>query len=281
MTKKILQSTLNSLGIVDAAAAVAEYAGELSAWRSREALVDDQDKTPLGPRPDWKDFSGDIEAFQSANAAWEADSATRYARFRKPVAYVDIEEAVDANGNPDFVVEDDSPSADEVASNKKANLLIDVLNIEKAERTKVLPAGKQRLLEFQIKDARARDTARVAVWMADLQKEISDKNAALNSLMADPLVRSEDPADAAAKTALADNITTMRAELSALIQKSNDVDGYIASSRPAADQVVIDREKSIVDQFDKISRWAAMQMSDIEDLATSDVDGFSVTPFSG
>lgn len=132
MTCIIKLSLAKSWGIEDIDTAVKAFADEVRAWNYRNTMVKE------------------TESCENEAERWTSCPA--------PNTNPMIMNAVDADGNIDYVIEDDMQTLRDAEFAQKKNVLFQyITNAEAFERAKIVPPGKERLWLMQEEDIQIKD----------------------------------------------------------------------------------------------------------------------------
>lgn len=148
------------------------YLHELQTWHDHDMQVKAQQPMRVQPQPaDHGEAEDPAFAFWKDFAAWQAEKRARFEPYPAPIAHPDIVAAVKtdigADGNvtyvPDFEIENDDPTPEQLLAAKKEALLHAVSCAEaEAIGAVQLPPGKQRHADIREADIRAKDNQAAA-----------------------------------------------------------------------------------------------------------------------
>jgi hypothetical protein len=228
MTHKILKSSLLPYpGSLDDArnglsSLVERFLAELRTWHDHDlkakALVD----TTLRAKPEWRDFhkapvlthdmtdaqknaalikanTTATEKWMKATAAWQQEMLARHEPYPRPTVHPDIEASVktviNADGSityePDYEIENDDPTPDQVLASKKSALIHKITVAENAALDlSQLPVGKRRAANLKENDIVSAD--------GEIRKDIAKGLSPADALKVDfdaEVVKRRDPKD--------------------------------------------------------------------------------------
>lgn len=136
--------------------ALVEYhAQELVAWHAHMAQVAATAHLPQNiPDPDQAPQQEGEEGYVQRFV----HHPEKYQPFPRPVAPAFIDDAVDSmNLLPDYEIEDDLPTSEELLAKRKEELRHQVSVAERAAMDKIMPVGKQRLANLTVGKAFAKE----------------------------------------------------------------------------------------------------------------------------
>jgi hypothetical protein len=219
MKQRILQSHIIASGIKDFAGSVARHALFTKEWREHDAKVKADAKNP------------------------RIVAREKHAPYPRPRAHALVESAVDESNQANFeIVDDVTPTPEQVLSDKKAKLQADLCQAEQTALSQIWPPAKVRAIQFR----------RQSILDADAIKarEIYQQRQTLLSKM---------------KSAFVAPATTIEEEVEKI--RSPDDTAFL---------------KDIKDRGAKaatIGRKAAQAFSDIDDLTAANVDAWKLPTF--
>lgn len=144
----------------------------------------------------WPEFELDVAVFAQAMRDWRGHmgrvgdderngvrGAEKHVAYPRPIAHVLVDEAVDENGNPDYEIVDDGPTAEQIVAFKKGQLFNAVIEAERAASEIIVPFAKRRLFNLREASIRNEDGRRALdlskkkgrlskMWDAALGKEV-------------------------------------------------------------------------------------------------------------
>lgn len=207
-------------------------------------------------------FASDVTSYASELAEWKAHMARvasdkaagvpkerAFAPYPAPVSDPNVMRAVDADGNPNYQIIDDSPTPDQILENKKVDLITKVRMAEQNAVTRIVPRGKRRAFDFRQNDITAADEVRAT---ALLQAQPGP-----TSIVSEWL----------AKVGIGPHKDQGKAEADSVAQ------------RPPQDTQFLADQATRQAKIRAIEHAAAQMESDIEDLTTSNIDSWSMPAF--
>ena len=243
MVHKIPLSAMKAAGIEDVAAAVRRQSDEVKAFNEREAAVKKQ--KAMRPRPEWGDFANKkdpAKEFSAEMMKWNEENNKRLSSFPFPTNHPLISAAVDAKGAISYELVDDSPTPDQVLQTKKQALFEQVSIAEFEAKQKVMPVGKQRLMNLKRSDIYIEDEKRSNEQIEAINSSPEKARGAMNAALEHPDFHRK-----------------------ARDKKSNEFLDDFDAKRVA---------------IEKIERWGAQLHSDIEDLTLDTIDAWTFKPYS-
>jgi hypothetical protein len=165
----------------------------------------------------------------------------RHQPYPAPTAHPAIIRAVDANGNADFTIEDDGPTAAERLALRKADLAMRLGQAERAASDAEWPIAKRRLDNFRSSDISAADNAR------------AQKIAAERGPIAKAILGPKDP---------------------------KNVWDQAIQARPAADTAFLADHAARHQKIAAIERIAAQAHADIEELTAENIGAWKMPDFT-
>lgn len=170
----------------------------------------------------------------------------RHEPYPRPIASDLVDSAVDEDGNPDYVIVDDGPTAEQVLNAKKSALFNEVLKAEAIAAEKIVPTAKRRLFNLQ----------EAAIGEADekLAAELKKKKKGRIAKVWDAALGKD-----------VDAVTVEAADLRA--------------QRSAKDNDHLDAQAERRGRFNKLAMLSAQALADIQDLTTDNVDDWKIPNF--
>ena len=201
----------------------------------------------------------DIANFAQAMRDWRAHMARvaedekngvqgieKHEPYQRPVASDLVDAAVDEDGNPDYVIVDDGPNAEQVLNARKAALFNEVLKAEAIAAEKIVPAAKRRLFNLQ--------EAAIAAADEKLAAELKKKKKGRIAKVWDAALGKD-----------VDAVTVEAADLRA--------------QRQAKDNDHLDAQAERREKFNKLAMISAQAIADIQDLTADNVDDWKLPNF--
>ena len=273
MTFKVAKSTITERFGDQYSTLVSAYSGEIKEWRDREVLVK-QDKENGVPIED------------------------AHASFPPPIAHPLIVAAINESGDPDFIVDDDTPTADDLLPYKKDALLSMLQQAEDFVSERIMPAMKLGAVGYRLADITKADIERVN----DLSTKINIKDAQVHEIendlaqydaaheksllrqivssVKDVIIGESDPAPDPVRDAKVAILDVAREDLAKLLASLSDQKAYHAEARPADDTSFLAQHAEATANLEGVRRWIAQVKSEIHDLTIDNIDGYSIPAFS-
>lgn len=237
----------------------------------------------------WKEHMKRVEE-DEANGV-----ADGHAPYPRPTSQPEIIASLNADGNPDYEIVDDSPSADQILALQKSKLAAEVASTEAAALEKSYPVNRRRLVEIKSRGVVQRDEARKSIFIAQynnmvqkvaaLQAELSKTVDLSTGRSLKKIEMSTDEPPAPITTDLVDAATAAKGvaefkdlndERSAMEKILMDPETLAAHGRPDDDQAIVDAVTAYSNAVDKIQLWAAEQLDAIEDLTSETIGSWQM-----
>lgn len=164
---KILKSQIEASGLSDFAVAAQAYSHEVKSWKAHMQRVKDDEGKERPQPPNINDFVSmnggeqviDQASFDAARIAYENSLANFHQPYPAPLAHPLVQSVLDENDEPDFEIEDDGPTPEQVLAGKKNELRGRLGLAEQETINAIVPAGKRRSYAYRENDIRQKDAA--------------------------------------------------------------------------------------------------------------------------
>jgi hypothetical protein len=238
---------------------VAAHAHDVKAWREHMARVE-------------KDEASGVHADQA------------HARYPAPEAPAVVASAVNENGDVDYAVFDDSPSAEDLLPAKRARLLTLLLKAENEALGKIVTPGRARLNTFRAQDIKRADDDRIRAigeQVKDLESKAIPIEEKIANIPAKGLLKKIiSGSDDEQKAALQATAVDLRDRMRSLIERMENRESLHAEQRPAEDTAFIQDQKAQAAAIEAVLRISAEVHAEIDDLTIDSVDAFTIPDLS-
>lgn len=289
MTYQVKKSELALAGVEPEkfAEAVGAFAKQKAEWLERERIVEEEDKKPLPPKPEWGSYAkseNPAQEFAQDMKLYDEELAKRHARFPAPVASPLIMACVDDAANPAYQIVDDEEEYNAVVLANKKRKLVEQVNLEEARIADLIsPPGKRRINKIGIEKVQKEDQARFAAAQASV-REMSlsltpDQDAIMEiqSKVSLGIVLTEH--DENRRDAAMQRIKETVGKINHAQAKLFDQSAFLEETRTADEKKIMSDYLSTSEKLERLNEWAAVQESDIEDLTRETVDAWKMKPF--
>lgn len=192
---------------------------------------------------DWRAHMSRVAA-DERNGVQGIEKHEPYAR---PVATDLVDSAVDEEGNPDYEIVDDGPTAEQILVMKKSALFGEVLRAEAAAGEKIVPSAHRRLFNLQESAIFAAD----AKLASDLRKKKKGRIAKVWD------------------AALGKDVDMVAVE-----------ESEIRAQRPAKDTAHLDAQAERREKLNALAMKSAQAIADIQNLTADNVDAWKLPDFT-